>query len=205
MALGKTLLLTFAKLIFKELFKDEKEDLFLWRQTPEKWCLLEILCHLYDEEREDFRFRTKWVLERPNETPPPFNPIDWVTERKYVQQNYKSMLDKFLAERDDSIGWLINGWSNIWLKTNNGGQSWEEFLNLEDVNSESFGNIRSLFFTDESTGFGIGLEGVDLGITESTVLDRCKIQVVLARVGNGCPLCHALAEQIDEMAHGLVL
>ncbi len=51
------------KLILKELFKDENEDLFIWKQTPEKWCLLEILCHLYDEEREDFRFRTKWVLD----------------------------------------------------------------------------------------------------------------------------------------------
>lgn len=31
------------KLIFENLFKDEKEGLFLWKQTPEKWCLLEIL------------------------------------------------------------------------------------------------------------------------------------------------------------------
>lgn len=107
------------KLIFKELFKDESEELYLWKQTPEKWCLLEILCHLYDEECEDFRFRTKWVLERPNETPPPFNPIDWVTERNYIQQDYTVMLDKFLNERDESIKWLKSlknpKWDNYYV------------------------------------------------------------------------------------------
>ncbi len=118
--------------IFKELFKDEKEDLFLWKQTPEKWCLLEILCHLYDEEREDFRFRTKWVLERPNEIPPPFNPIDWVTERNYIQQNYNLMLDKFLAERDDSIYWLKSlenpKWDNYYTHQKIGDLSAKHFL-----------------------------------------------------------------------------
>ncbi len=100
--------------IYNELFKGEKEDLFLWKQTPDKWCLLEILCHLYDEEREDFKFRTKWVLERPNETPPPIAPNDWVTERNYIQQNYDVMLEKFLNERDESINWLKSLKSPKW-------------------------------------------------------------------------------------------
>ncbi len=121
------------KLIFKELFKDESKELFLWKQTPEKWCLLEILCHLYDEEREDFRFRIKWVLERPNEIPPPFNPIDWVTEHNYIQQNYKSMLDKFLTERDESINWLKAlenpKWDNYFTHPNIGTMSAKYFLN----------------------------------------------------------------------------
>ncbi len=120
------------KHIFKELFKDENEDLFLWKQTLEKWCLLEILCHLYDEEREDFRFRTKWVLERPNEIPPNFNPIDWVTERNYIQQNYKSMLNKFLAERDESINWLKSlknpKWDNYYTHPKVGNLPAKHFL-----------------------------------------------------------------------------
>ncbi len=120
------------KSIFNELFKDENKDLFLWKQTPEKWCLLEILCHLYDEEREDFRFRTKWVLERPNEIPPPFNPIDWITERDYIQQNYKDMLDKFLAERDNSIVWLKSlknpKWDNFYTHLKFGNQSANHYL-----------------------------------------------------------------------------
>lgn len=118
--------------IFKNLFEDENEDMFLWKQTPEKWCLLEILCHLYDEEREDFRFRTKWVLERPNETPPPIAPNDWVLERNYIQQDYRVMLDKFLAERDDSIDWLKSlknpKWDNYYVHPKIGNLSAKHFL-----------------------------------------------------------------------------
>ena len=94
------------KTLFHNILKDCDETMFLWKQTPEKWCLLEIVCHLYDEERDDFRFRTQWVLEKPNKTPPPFNPLNWVTEHKYMEQNYKDMLNRFITERQHSINWL---------------------------------------------------------------------------------------------------
>ena len=121
------------KYIFKELFKDEGEDFILWKQAPEKWCMLEILCHLYDEEREDFRFRTKWVLEKPNTVPPPFNPLDWVNERNYMQQNYDDMLEKFLSERDQSIMWLNSledvNWNNSFEHPKLGTLTAKYFLN----------------------------------------------------------------------------
>ena len=121
------------KNIFMKLFKDENEELFLWKQTSEKWCLLEILCHLYDEEREDFRFRTKWVLERPNQIPPPFNPIDWVTDHKYMQQDYTEMLNKFMHERDESIKWLKTlenvNWDNSFDHPKLGKMTAEYYLN----------------------------------------------------------------------------
>ena len=121
------------KNIFINLFKDENEELFIWKQTPEKWCLLEILCHLYDEEREDFRFRTKWVLERPNEIPPPFNPIDWVTKHEYMKQDYSVMLDKFINERDSSIRWLRSlenvNWDNLFDHPKLGKMTAEYYLN----------------------------------------------------------------------------
>lgn len=121
------------KLIFKNLFKGEDEDLFLWKQTPEKWCLLEIICHLYDEEREDFRYRTKWVIERPNEIPPPFNPIDWVTEHNYIQQDYSDMIEKFMHEREQSVEWLKSlnnvNWNNFFEHPKLGKMSAKYFLN----------------------------------------------------------------------------
>lgn len=92
--------------VIYNLLKDETENAFKWKQSSKKWCLLEIICHLYDEEREDFRFRTQWVLEKPNQTPPPFNPINWVHERKYLEQDYHNVLMKFTAERERSITWL---------------------------------------------------------------------------------------------------
>lgn len=94
------------KAIFLSLLGGLSEDVYLWRQAPEKWNLLEIICHLYDEERDDFRFRTKWVLEHPNKIPPTFNPIDWVTERAYAEQDFNEMLQKFIAERNASMHWL---------------------------------------------------------------------------------------------------
>ena len=45
--------------LYKILLNNVPEAEFLWKINPEKWCLLEIVCHLFDEEREDFRTRTK--------------------------------------------------------------------------------------------------------------------------------------------------
>ena len=92
--------------VFYNLLKDIDENMYLWKQNPKKWCLLEIVCHLYDEEREDFGFRTKWVLERPGETPPPIDPVKWVTERKYIEQDYNQALKKFIEEREQWLKWL---------------------------------------------------------------------------------------------------
>lgn len=88
------------------LLNNESQDVFLWKQAPEKWCLLEIICHLYDEERLDFRFRVQWVLEKPHQIPPPFNPLNWMIEHQYMQQDYETMLHKFVAEREQSLIWL---------------------------------------------------------------------------------------------------
>ena len=35
-----------------------------WKPTPEDWSLLEVINHLYDEEREDFRQRVDYQLHR---------------------------------------------------------------------------------------------------------------------------------------------
>ena len=94
------------KSVFQELLKDKNEELVLWKQAPEKWCLLEIACHLLDEEIYDFRFRTQWVLEKPNQTPPPIDPIGWVTNHDYINQNYSTMVNKFLEERERSLLWF---------------------------------------------------------------------------------------------------
>jgi hypothetical protein len=78
----------------------------MWSQKPGKWCLLEIICHLFDEEREDFRTRVRCVLEDPNTPPPSFDPLIWVKERNYIGQDFNSVLSKFLIERDKSITWI---------------------------------------------------------------------------------------------------
>lgn len=91
---------------FEALFNVSDKEMIYWKQNPNKWCLLEIVCHLYDEEREDFRFRTKWILEKPGELPPMFNPLDWVTQNRYIEQDYNNICSKFIEERKASILWL---------------------------------------------------------------------------------------------------
>ena len=94
------------KEVFQHLFENISEEEYKWSQKPGKWCLLEILCHLYDEEREDFRTRVQCVLEDPDTPPPTFDPLIWIKERNYIGQNYNSVLVKFLEERDKSVNWL---------------------------------------------------------------------------------------------------
>ena len=103
--------------VFKSLLSEIPSEQYLWKKNEEKWCLLEIVCHLYDEEREDFRTRLKYVLEDPAKDPPRFNPINWVTERKYLEQDYNKMLEKFLKERTKSLKWLYSLKNPQWDNT----------------------------------------------------------------------------------------
>ena len=94
------------KVIFNSLFANLENQMYLWKPSPEKWCLLEIVCHLYDEEREDFRARVKHTLENPGLPMNPIIPVGWVTRRKYIEQDYKIVLQNFVSEREQSIDWL---------------------------------------------------------------------------------------------------
>ncbi len=82
------------------------EEEFLWRPNPDHWCLLEIVCHLYDEEREDFRFRMQSAIENPLQEVPEIDPAGWIKERKYIARDYPLMVSKFINERKKSINWL---------------------------------------------------------------------------------------------------
>jgi hypothetical protein len=109
-----TLVLSKNREVFKGLLTGLTEKEYLWKTKPEKWCILEIVCHLYDEEREDFRARIKHVLEIRNEPLPPINPTGWVQERKYIYQDYAKTLEIFLREREQSVKWLETLTSTKW-------------------------------------------------------------------------------------------
>ena len=70
------------------------------------WSILEVTCHLYDEEREDFREHLDFILHRQNEEWHRIDPQGWVKARNYNQQNFKSMQRKFFNEREKSLAWL---------------------------------------------------------------------------------------------------
>jgi hypothetical protein len=77
-----------------------------WRPDEKSWSLLEVINHLYDEEREDFRVRLDIILHRPGDPWPPIDPMGWVTARNYNERDLAESLENFLAERRKSLAWL---------------------------------------------------------------------------------------------------
>lgn len=119
--------------IFFNLLKAQKKEAYLWRPSADHWCLLEIICHLYDEEKEDFRTRLRTTLETPGILPPAINPAGWITERKYIERNYEIMLHKFLDERTESVHWLRSlekpQWENSYIHPSLGTVTAHHFIN----------------------------------------------------------------------------
>ncbi len=76
------------------------------RPDPKSWSILEVINHLYDEEREDFRQRLDLTLRQPDTDWPPIDPEGWVTSRAYQQRDLKQSIADFSAEREKSIAWL---------------------------------------------------------------------------------------------------
>lgn len=82
------------------------------RPEADSWSILEVICHLHDEEREDFREHLDFILHRQSEEWHVIDPQSWVTERKYNEQDFLEMQDRFFAERKRSLEWL-NGLANV--------------------------------------------------------------------------------------------
>lgn len=77
-----------------------------WKPSPEAWSILEVVCHLADEERDDFRMRVGLTLQDPTLPWPPIDPAGWVTARDYASRDLGAALADFLAERERSLAWL---------------------------------------------------------------------------------------------------
>ncbi len=75
------------------------------RPAPGEWAPIEILCHLRDEETEDFGARLRVVVNGR----PPFAPIDperWVEERRYREAELDQVLRDFRDRRVGSLDFL---------------------------------------------------------------------------------------------------
>src|SRR5215472_13512019 len=64
------------------------------RPAPAEWAPIEILCHLRDEETEDFGARLRAVLDGRAEFAP-IDPERWVEERRYRESNLRDVLTEF--------------------------------------------------------------------------------------------------------------
>ncbi|WPP51434.1 DinB family protein [Catalinimonas niigatensis] len=124
--------LTRNKEVFAQLLGHKAEAAIRWKPAADQWCLLEIVCHLLDEEREDFRARIQHLFEHPDTAPPSFDPLLWVTERKYMEQDYEAKVEAFLQEREQSVQWLQSlenpAWTNSYEHPQGGRPDAEHFL-----------------------------------------------------------------------------
>ena len=95
------------------------------KPSAESWSILEVVCHLYDEEREDFREHLDFILStslktglhRQNKDWHVIDTEGWVTARKYNEQNFAEMQEKFFVEREKSFAWLKGLQTPDWEKT----------------------------------------------------------------------------------------
>ena len=78
------------------------EDL-RWKPEKKAWSILEVVCHLGDEEVEDFRLRLKLTLQDPAEPWPGIDPEGWATDRKYNERDLGESLTRFTEERNASM------------------------------------------------------------------------------------------------------
>jgi hypothetical protein len=84
------------------------------KPTPKSWSILEVICHFYDLEREDFREHLDFILHRQNEKWHEIDPQDWITSRKYNEQDFAEMQTRFFEERRKSLDWLIDLSNTDW-------------------------------------------------------------------------------------------
>ncbi len=92
-------------LVFKNLLSGVPEKLIHWKPSESNWSLLEIVCHLYDEEKEDFRPRLAKIIAGDHNWDL-IDPQDWVLSRKYSEKDFEKVLKDFLYERRVSVEWL---------------------------------------------------------------------------------------------------
>jgi hypothetical protein len=90
--------------IIRSLMQGFTDEQVRWKPDAKSWSLLEVINHLGDEEREDFRDHVDCLLHDK-----PWNLIDpqgWVAARGYNQRDPAQSLADFLHERQQSLAWL---------------------------------------------------------------------------------------------------
>lgn len=92
--------------VFMHLMEANSKTEQLWKPEPNKWCLLEIVCHLLDEEVHDFRTRVKTALSPDSYDFKPIDPEGWVRSKNYMGTDFKEKVEEWKNERTNSISWL---------------------------------------------------------------------------------------------------
>ncbi|MHB1356968.1 MAG: DinB family protein [Anaerolineae bacterium] len=71
-----------------------------WKPDTDTWCLTEVMGHIYNEERGDFRPHIKGLLSDPSQ------PWEASNQPWVVVEDFHQALEGFITERQASIAWL---------------------------------------------------------------------------------------------------
>lgn len=85
-----------------------------WRPGEGKWSIVEVMAHLVDEERDDFRTRIDLTLRHPERDWPSIDPEGWAVTRNYASKEIEQVADEFCREREASLVWLKSLGSPDW-------------------------------------------------------------------------------------------
>ena len=82
------------------------EDLARWKPDQESWSILEVICHLADEDEFDFPVRLQMILDKSEKTWPEIDPGRWVIEHKYSEADLFKTLNRYMGLRNEALAWL---------------------------------------------------------------------------------------------------
>lgn len=94
-------------------------DEALYRPNDTTWSILEIVCHLADEETDDFRPRLHRTLADPQPEWDPIDPEAAAITRRYRDADLAETTARFVAERQRSLAWLRTLHDADWHRTYN--------------------------------------------------------------------------------------
>jgi len=82
-------------------------DAAAWRArpAPTEWAPVEIVCHLRDEETEDFVARLS-VITQGRASFAPIDPEGWAAQRGYLEADGPAVLADLCRRRGQSVAWL---------------------------------------------------------------------------------------------------
>ena len=92
--------------VLDALLKDLDAATWRARPAPAEWAPVEIVCHLRDEEVEDFGARIRVILDGGARFAP-IDPERWATERHYLDDDGPRALAAFRERRAASLGSLV--------------------------------------------------------------------------------------------------
>jgi len=90
-----------------------------WKPDASSWSVLQIICHLADEETEDFPVRVLSTLDDPSKPWPPIDPEGWAISSDYQSKDLKAELARFVELRLFNIDKLTALKDPNWSSTHN--------------------------------------------------------------------------------------